>query len=556
MKPAGQRIGLGLAAVGLLGAGFAAMVGRLVYIHVKLGPELTAYADARRQSEVRIPGRRGRILDRRQRTLAGSLDVRTIYADPVLIPDPGQTARDLALVLDVPYDDLISRLSRRSTRYVVLQRGATEEQVSRAMELRSSVRGLGVTMEPRRSYPMRSVAAHVVGFVGAEGTGLAGVELRYDTYLRGRDGRRLVWRDPHRRPVFQEADSYVPPENGMDVVLTIDAVIQEFLERQLAERVALHAAESAVGVVMVPSTGEVLALANYPAYDPAEAGKVAPDLLRNRVLTDPVEPGSIFKPFVLAKALAENLARPEETIFCHNGLYVTGKRLLHDHHPYGALTVEQVLAKSSNIGMAILGQRLGNQRMYDALYRFGFGRLTGIDLPGEGEGLMLPVKQWNSFSTTSVPMGQELAVTPIQMISAFCALVNGGRFVPPRVVRLIASPSGEVIEDRSRPENERTVLDPQVAETMRAMLVKVVTEGTGRPCELKHWQVMGKTGTAQVPRKDRRGYDGYLASFIAAAPAHDPAVAVLIMVRRPSKNGYYGAPVSYTHLTLPTIYSV
>jgi cell division protein FtsI/penicillin-binding protein 2 len=234
-------------------------------------------------------------------------------------------------------------------------------------------------------------------------------------------------------------------------------------------------------------------------------------------------------------------------IFCHNGLYVTGARRLSDHKPYGHLTVEQIMVHSSNIGMAILGQRLGNKRMHEALSRFGFGSRTGIDLPGEGEGILMPLKAWNSFSTTSVPMGQELAVTPIQLATAFCGLINGGQKIRPRVVSGVLDRNGAVLEDRRKVEDLGTVVRADISATMRDILAKVVSEGTGRNCRLEEWQVLGKTGTAQVPRTDRRGYepDAYLATFIAGVPARDPEVLCLIQVRKPNRRiAYYGSAVA------------
>ncbi len=290
---------------------------------------------------------------------------------------------------------------------------------------------------------------------------------------------------------------------------------------------------------------EIFALANVPTFDPARAGKCKPSDRRNRALTDPVEPGSIFKPFVMATALAEGETTPDETIDCQGGLYVIGGRKLHDHHAMGLLTTELILIRSSNIGMAKLGQRLGNERMHHALGKFGFGQLTGIDLPGENDGIFMPLNKWDTYTTTSVPMGQELGVTPIQMVTAFSSLVNGGRLLQPRVIAGVLDRQGRVIEDRTAVKDRSRSIDRDTAMLMRSILAKVVSHkrGTGRRCELDKWQVLGKTGTAQVPRKGG-GYAGYLSSFIAAAPVSDPALVVLVMVRKPTRNGYYGSQVA------------
>jgi len=532
--------------LGLICVAMAGLVGRLAYIQVEMRPALLAWSERRQCSEVPLPGRRGAILDRRGRVLAGSHDAPMVYADPRAIEDRSAAARDLGMVLGMPAEEVSRLLSRpTSPGFVVIRRGVPAHEAREVESLK--IPGVGVANQPTRTYPMGPVAAHVIGFVGSDGGGLEGIERSLDKVLRGRDGKRVVYRDTKRRAVFQQPDSYESPEDGKHVVLTLDSAMQEVLETEIRGAVERFKAESGLGLLMCPQTGAILALACYPTYNPVEAGKVAADLRRNRVLTDPVEPGSIFKPFVMAGAFEHNLARPSETIFCHNGLYATGKRRLHDHHPYGHLTVEQILTKSSNIGMAILGQRLGNARMHETLSKFGFGRRTGIDLPGEGLGLFMPLKAWNSFTTTSVPMGHEMALTPIQLATGFAVLVNGGRLVRPYVVSAIADLDGQVIEDRRPEVDPPQVISAETAATMHELLVKTVNEGTGRPSQLAKWQVMGKTGTAQIPRFGGRGYEpnAYLGSFMAAAPASDPSVVALVMIRKPDRRiAYYGGAVA------------
>jgi cell division protein FtsI/penicillin-binding protein 2 len=527
---------------------FALLVGRLAYIQVKLRPELLEWSERRQCSIVPLPGRRGTIYDRRQRVVAGSQDRPTIYADPRLIEDPADVSQQLGSLLQTNPAEILKLLENpTSPGYVVLRRGAEDMEVEGLRDLKPPVPGLNVLREPMRTYPMGSLASHMLGFLSSDQTGLEGLELSCEKYLKATPGKRTVYWDAHRRAMFQAPDSYVSPKDGMHVLLTIDAAIQETVERELSKSVDHFKAESGLAIVMNPKTGEVLSMACYPSFVPTQAGKAKPELRRNRILTDPVEPGSIFKPFIMAAALAEGVTKPAESIFCHGGLYVIGKRMLHDHHPYGNLTSSEIVAKSSNIGMAIIGQRLGNKKMYTALRDLGFGQTTGIDLPGEGEGLLMPLSVWNSYTTTSVPMGHELAVTPMQIMNAFCALVNGGRLVQPRVVAAVVDQEGRIVEDRTAVIERGQVLDPAAAMAMRDILVQVVNEGTGKVAQLDKWQVMGKTGTAQVPRSNRRGYepDAYLGSFIAAAPASDPAVAVLVMVRKPSvRIGYYGAQVS------------
>jgi cell division protein FtsI/penicillin-binding protein 2 len=546
MEATGERTRLAQGIIAGVCVVLVALVGRLGYIEAKLRPVLLEYSQKRQTSTIPLPGRRGSVMDSRHRVLAGSKDQPTIYADPRMITDHAEAAEQLAAVFNMPPAEVRKLLDDpTSPAYVVLKRGAEDVEVEGVRKL--NLPGINVHREPVRNYPMGPLAAHVVGFVGSDGSGLEGVELSFEKYLRGTTGKRVVLCDAHRRALQEAPDSYVAPRDGLHVVLTIDAAIQEVVERELNKAVEHFQAQNGLAVLMSPKTGVIYAMACSPGYTPAKPGSATPDVRRNKVLTDPAEPGSIYKPFVMSAALAAGVTKPDDVIFCHNGLYVIGKRLLHDTHPYGNLTASEVVQHSSNIGMAVVGQRLGNRRMYLALRDMGFGSLTGIDLPGESVGLFMPYKAWNSYTTTSVPMGHEIAVTPIQLATAFSALVNGGRLIQPRVVSAVVDQEGEVVEDRSKVIDRGQVIEPTVAQMMREILVKTVNEGTGRAAGLDRWQVMGKTGTAQVPRADRRGYepDAYLSSFCAAAPASDPAVTVLVMIRKPKKSiAYYGAQVS------------
>jgi cell division protein FtsI/penicillin-binding protein 2 len=558
MKPTGQRIWIGQTAIGALCFCLVALAGRLAFIDAEERPELLKYAQQRQTSKVPLPGRRGCIYDRRMRVLAGSHDQSSVFADPALINDRAETAVKLADILGMSAHDLLEKFDHpQSARYVVLRRGVSEASAEQLQK--ADIPGIGVFNEPARVYAMGSLAAHIIGCVGADGSGLEGVELFCEKYLRYMPGQRVVYWDARRRnAVFQDPEGYVAPRDGMDVVLTIDAAIQEVVERELAKTREKFKAECAMGLVMSPKTGEILAMAVSPTFDPAETGRhVDHTLRRNRILTDPVEPGSIFKPFVLTGALAAKLTNPQEVFFCHNGLLVVGGRPLHDHKSYGNLSVEQIITQSSNIGMALIGMRMGNQRIFETLRALGFGGKTGIDLPGEDRGLLMPLRRWQTPSSTAhVPMGQEVALTPIQLATAFCVFTNGGRLPKPHVIAGVVDGSGQVVEDHRPKEEFPQAMDPAVTETMRQILMKVVTDGTGKPAQLDDWQVMGKTGTAQIPysREDRQrlglrrgGYEpnAYLGSFIAAAPASDPQVVALVMVRKPDRHiGYYGGTVA------------
>jgi len=522
------------------------LVGRLVYIQTKLSPRLLAYAEQQQTAQRVLPARRGAILDRCSRILAASHEVPGIYADPGLIEDPSLVAAKLGAVLGMEPPALESKVAAAGERrFVWIKREADSIETAEVRCL--NLKGIGVRMEPKRSYPMGTALCHVLGFAGRDNQGLEGLELLYDRWLAGEDGRQVCLMDARRRVVWQKPDARSTPHDGCNLVLTIDAAIQEVVERALAETVAEFEAESAVAIVTAPKTGDVLAMASWPVYDPNHPAAAEPDARRNRAVTDPVEPGSAFKPIPAVALLNEGLTYPEEMIFCHHGLLQLGRRLLRDAHNFGDLTMSQVVSRSSNIGMALLGQRMSPATLRDYLARFGLDERTGIDLPGENAGLLPALRQWSSYTPASISFGQELAVTPIQLITAFGAIVNQGRMMKPRIVRSILSPEGICLEQHE-PEMVRQVVGSDAAEVMSSrILVETVTAGSGKRAALSKYQVLGKTGTAQVPWPDRRGYepDAYLASFMAAAPASDPAVCVLVQVRKPNRQiGYYGSVVS------------
>jgi cell division protein FtsI (penicillin-binding protein 3) len=378
----------------------------------------------------------------------------------------------------------------------------------------------------------------LIGFVGEEHRGLDGVEFMLDRVLRGTDGMLSCLRDARRRAVWINRDGYDPADNGHDVRLSIDLTIQTIAERALAEAVLEFQAEAGELVVMDARNGQLLALANYPFFDPADAGQVAAEARRNRCVTDPYEPGSIFKPIVWSAITQAGLADVAEKIDCTEaGFYVTaGGRRLHDSHGHGQLTWKGVLVKSSNIGMAIAGLRMDAARMHAAVGAFGFGQVTGSGMPGESVGIVNPVNRWNHYSLTSVPMGQEIAVTPLQMVRAFSAFANGG---------LMATPSFLAAE-ADFPIYQRAI-NADTADLTRQVLRQVVTDGTGRRAHSDQYTIWGKTGTAQVPDRINGGYIDrtYTGSFVCGAPLRQPRIIVMAVIHRPDpKIGYYGGTVA------------
>lgn len=525
---------------------FAAFLGRLLHINLSMGPRLLAIAEQQQEVQSVVPARRGNIFDRRGRLLAGSKLKSSAYADPALVESPAETARTLSPILEMDageIEDLVR--SSSAPRFCWLKRRLDEANADAIRQMR--LPGIDLAEEFERYWPMGSAAAQVLGFVGDEGLGLAGLELQYNALLRGVDGRRSVVRDARRRALREGAGEYVAPVDGGHLVLTIDAVIQSIVEQRVAEQIRLMQAESAVAVVMSPRTGEVMALACLPTFDLNDFRRADPSLWRNRVITDPVEPGSVFKPFAAAGALEAGIIGPQDKIDCHNGLHLFGKRLMHDTSPHGLMTVKEIVVYSSNIGMGIMATQMGNPALHEIITRFGFGAATQVGLLGESPGLTPPLAQWNTYSTTSVPMGHELAVTPMQLITGFCALVNDGVLLRPRVVRARLNAEGNVTKSYDQPEVVRRVLESRWATYMREeVLTGVVLKG-GPELDASPYTMCGKTGTAQVPYAHRRGYepDVYLSSFMAAAPVDDPQIAVLVMIRKPNPAiAHYGRVVA------------
>lgn len=395
---------------GLLG--MSARVAWLVSGRAK-GPDNTELrALYERQHTARIPltARRGDILDCRGRCLASSIEVPSVFADPAIIDDVEAAAARLQDALGVPAAEIATVITaRKEKRFAWLRRQVSEQQAQAVQALK--IPGIGILREPSRSYPNGPVAAHVLGYVGidedgrTDAKGLAGVELKYDEKLRGEDGYKICTKDAAGRILSLVPNGYKPARDGCSVVLTIDSFIQSVAEQHLQDAVDQFQAQSGVAIVMEPATGQVLALACRPTFDPNHFRESPESALTNRALVGPFEPGSIFKPLVMAAAVQEGYAHPGEIIFCHNGVYITGSRRLRDAHPYGSLTLEQVIGKSSNIGMAIIGERMGNPLMWHYLTQFGLGQKTNIDLPGEDVGILLPLKKWTRFSTDSIPMG-------------------------------------------------------------------------------------------------------------------------------------------------------
>lgn len=532
---------------------------RLGYIVQTQGEELRGFAARQSTAQLTIPAQRGDILDAKGRVLVGSIRRPSIYMDPSSIADPRFAAYSIAPVLGL--DPLTLEKTIRDQRergFVWVKREISDEDLDAFSKVRRA-RGLHsfvVQYEPKRDYPYGKLAAQTLGFVGAEQHGLAGIEQAFDEQLTGTDGYRRSTVDVRRRRLNSQPDDYQAPRDGASVVLTIDAHIQQRVEYHLSNAVEQFKAQWGAAVVIDPRTGEVLAIATSPSFDPAnpipdglsEAQQAAArELTRNRAIADSYEPGSIYKPFIAGLAYDAGLTRLDERFTINGPARQFGPRIVHDTHVYDVLDLRGVISKSSNIGMGILGGRLGNERLHEYVRRWGFGDPTGIGLTGEHTGLVQDFSRWNTYSTQSIPIGQELAVTPIQVATAFAAFCNGGVLYRPRIVRGVIDSAGEILADYSAPIPIRRVLRPESADRFRhEALAEVVRTGTGQKAAIADYQVFGKTGTAQVARTNGRGYipNAYVGSFVGGAPLNEPRVVAIVSLFRPSAGKYYGGTVA------------
>jgi len=549
----------GQAFLAALVLGALGVLGWCGYLQYREAPRYQARVERQQLKIVSLPARRGTIVDRKGRILAVSTRQTSVWADPSFLEDRRRAGEQLAgaLYLDAPA--LADRIEQRADkRFVWIKRFITDEEAQRVEGL--GLRGVVVETEYRREYPMGTLAAHVLGFTDIDGRGLEGVEAQYDADLAGEPGEWRLRSDAWRRPIGTQ-EGCRPARHGHNLVLTLDAVVQSTVEDQLELTVEKFHAAGAAGVVMDPRTGEVLALANYPTFSPESARQSGAEVRRNRALTDPVEPGSTFKPFTVASALEGGFVSTEQRIFCHNGFY-TGKGIglirEYENHGYGELSVIEVIARSSNIGAAKIAQIMGKKYFFGMIEKFGFGVRTGIDLPGEGPGILLPFKEWRwgEYALTRSAYGQgAVATTPLQLLRGFCCLCNGGRLVRPRVSRGVLSAEGAVLRDLGDDAQAATapqVISAEVSRQMVQEVLRAVVElpgGTARSAAVEGYAVFGKTGTAQMPRKNGKGYeDGkYVASFLAGAPADNPRICVLVLVIEPDRRlglGYTGGRVA------------
>jgi len=519
---------------------FALLLARLVYIQILRNKELIKLADRQHGMFVKLPPRRGNIYDRFRRVLAVYLDTPSIYAVPKEIADKEIVSGILSSELKLDNEELLAKLEKDNY-FAWVARKVKRDTANDIKDL--GINGIYTIKEPKRFYPGGMLACHVLGLTGIDNEGLEGIELYCERELKGEYGWRRSTRDAKRREVVSLEKAALPARNGRSVVLTIDQVIQHAIESEI-EKLAKSYKPKAVSVIAAnPVTGEILGLANYPAFDPNDTSGIKTDFVRNRAIADSFEPGSVFKLVTASAALEEGIVDFDTGFFCENGSYRVGKRTLHDYHAYGKLTFREVIEKSSNIGTAKVAGLLGREKLAAYIKKFNFSGPTGIDLPGEAGGIMRDPSGWSYVDMTTVPMGQGIAVTALQLAAAISAIANEGVLMKPYVVKEVLSDDGRPARV-NKPSPVRKVVSKQTADKVKEILKGAVERGTGRRAKIARYTAAGKTGTAQKVNPDGGYYKNkYIASFIGFAPCEKPLIALVISVDEP-RGRHFGGQVA------------
>ena len=521
--------------VTVIGLGWLVLAGRLIQLQWFQQDQFADKAERQRALIEEISARPGDIVDRQGRLLATTVSTRSLYLVPSRIQSPADVAKALGESLEIPHEYLLQRIADNSQRqFLWVKRRLSDAEVERVRQLNLPKLAWGFRDEYRREYPQGLVAAHVLGLRDIDGNGRGGIEERFDTELRGQHGQRQIARDSRGHVIEILDDELHPARPGRTIRLSIDVVVQLYAERELDQVMSEWKPESCCAVVIDPQNGDVLAMATRPTFDPNHPQDASPQSWKNRAIADIYEPGSTFKPMIVGYGLDRGILQRDDNFHCENGQYRMGRRLLHDHHRYGKLNLTDVLVKSSNIGMAKIGERLENPGLYEAATLFGFGRRTGIQLPGELPGILRPLDEWTSYSTGSIPMGHELATTPLQLITAHAALANGGRLLRPRIVLQDHADAVETLDGMM----EAVIGEETARWIVEHPMQEVVTRGTGKKAGIPGYHVFGKTGTAQCLSPDGGYLHGkYISSFVCGAPVESPRLLALVVVNQSSVGG-------------------
>lgn len=528
--------GLGLAWVALI-------AGRLYYLQVIRHDHYAQRAGNQQQRVVELDPPRGTIYDARGRELAVSIEVDSVYAIPSEIKDPAAVARRLAKLVDKEPGKLKKQLADKSRDFVWIKRKLDPPAADQIRAL--DIDGLRFVTESKRYYPMRELAAQVLGFVGTENHGLEGLEQLYDSTVAGKPGRRTVLRDARKGTVMDPELSFTDPEPGRDLHLSLDATIQHIVERELARAVDERGARKGMAVFLDPKTGGVLALASYPSFDPNQYGQTTKDRMRNRAVTDFYEPGSTFKIVTAAAALESGVVKASDTFDCGMGQITLAGIRIRDHKPFGTLTFAEAIAKSSNVGMIKTALLLGDERLYAMASALGFGRKTGIDLPGEASGILHPLTEWRRFplSKAYISFGQGVSVTPLQLAVAAATVANGGVRLKPYVVAATGG-AGRIEAQHAAIQPVGRAMSAATAAELTRLLEDVVSVGTAKSAAVAGYHVAGKTGTAQIPVAGGYDRNRYVPSFVGFAPGGRPQIVGVVAIDAPQGFEYHGGQVA------------
>jgi len=514
----------------ILCLGLAAILVRLVFLQVRDASAFQSLGAEQRVRTVDLPARRGSILDRHGRELALSLDANDVYGDPQLVTDSSGTAERIAPILDLP-EGLLARELARDTSFVYVARQVDRDVADRVKAM--DLPGIGLLDAVKRYYPSGPMAPQTLGFVGVDGTGLEGLELEYQRQLGGRNGRHVMEIDPQGHLIPQATNLDVAPVEGDDLVTTIDREIQYRVQVALKEAVEGNHAKGGTVIVLEPHTGDILAMATYPWFDPNRFAEAPASYRTNPAIVNVYEPGSVNKLVTISAAIQEHVVKLKKRMLVPDRLWVDPYWFSDAHSPpTEPMTVGDIIAQSSNIGTIKIAHELGSTKLWDYLQRFGLTRKTEVGFPGEVGGILPPIGRWTPASMASIPIGQGVAVTPLQMAAAYSAVANDGVWVQPRLVRGMVDPAGQ-FHPAARPVSRRVVSDA-TARTLQRLLAYAVDAGTGTLAQIPGYWVGGKTGTAQIPKEHGLGYTNqYIASFIGFAPANDPQLVVAAIIDRP-----------------------
>ncbi|MHB0977039.1 MAG: peptidoglycan D,D-transpeptidase FtsI family protein, partial [Candidatus Aquicultorales bacterium] len=529
----------------LLAVGLGIVTIRLFHLQVALAEEYRGEAKGQRMTVVDLPAKRGLILDRNGEVLADSLEVQTVYATPYLVNKKAKAAEKIASVLGMPKEK-VNRLLATDSGFVYIARKIDPRLAGRLRtELaKAKIDGIGYIKETKRVYPMNAVGAQIIGFSDIDGNGQAGIELYYDSIIKGKPGKFVAELDQLGHELPGGFSNLKSPVDGMNLRLTIDKDIQYKTQLELEKAVKEYKAVAGTAVVMNPTTGEIYAMATAPTFNPNDDSVANADLTRNRAITDTYEPGSTMKVFTVSGALEEKIVDPETSFFLPPTIEVGGRTIGEAHGREGReFTVSEVIQESSNVGAVTLGLKMGEKKICEYVEKFGLNELTGVDLPGETAGYMPPLEEWSAPTIGNIPFGQGLAVTPLGMTRALSAIANDGKLPYPHLLVEVADGSGKTVKEYKQREG-RQVISAETVGEMRDMLEKVITDGTGGSAAVEGYRVAGKTGTAQKPTPEAGYASGlYVGSFMGYLPSRNPQVAIIVALDEP-KNGYYGGVVA------------